>query len=72
MWTDPIVEEVRREREAHAAKFNYDLEAIYRDVKSKEQQSGRKLVSLPPKQPMQIIQRKAFETASARHAVADR
>ena len=33
MWEDPIVEEVRKARDAHAAKFNYDLQAIYRDLK---------------------------------------
>jgi hypothetical protein len=29
---DPIVDEVRRIRDAHAARFNYDLEAILRDI----------------------------------------
>ena len=33
MWTDEIVEETRQERDRYAAKFNYDLEAIYRDLK---------------------------------------
>lgn len=45
-WVDPIVEEVRRVREAYAAKFNYDLEAIFADIKKKEQQSGREFVNL--------------------------
>jgi hypothetical protein len=45
MWTDEIVQEVRKEREAHAARFNYDLEAIWRDLKEQERQSGRKVVS---------------------------
>jgi hypothetical protein len=49
MWKDPIVEEVRRVRNAHAAKFNYDLDAIVADLKAKERASGRKVVSLPPK-----------------------
>ena len=44
---DPIVEEVRRARAAHAKKFGYDLEAIVRDVKKHEQ--DRKVVSFPPK-----------------------
>ena len=44
-WTDPIVDEVRRIRDAHAAKFNYDLKAIFRDIKEQERQSGRKFVS---------------------------
>ena len=49
MRDDPIVEEVRKAREAHAAKFNYDLQAIYQDIKAQEQRSGRTFVSYPPK-----------------------
>lgn len=45
---DPIVDEVRRVRDAHAARFNYDLDAIFRDIKEQEKQSGRKFVSLTP------------------------
>jgi hypothetical protein len=44
---DPIVEEVRQAREAHAARFHYDLDAIFRDVKEQEKKSGRKFVSFP-------------------------
>lgn len=49
MWKDPIVEEVRRIREEHAARFDYDLKAIYEDLKKTERQSGRRIVTLPPK-----------------------
>ncbi len=54
MWSDDIVEEVRRARHEHAAKFNNDLTAIFADLKEKTKQareSGRKVVSLPPKRP---------------------
>ena len=51
MWKDPIVEEVRKAREAHAARFNYDLDAICRDLKEQEKKSGRKVVSLRPRKP---------------------
>jgi hypothetical protein len=44
-WSDPIVDEVRRVRDAYAARFNYDLRAIYRDLKEREKRSGRKVVS---------------------------
>ncbi len=44
-WIDPIVEEVRRVREEYAARFNYDLDAIYRDLKEQEKLSGRTYVS---------------------------
>ena len=46
---DPIVEEVRRIRDAHAAKFNFDLHAICNDLRKKETSCGHPLVSLPPK-----------------------
>lgn len=51
MWKDPIVEEVRRVRERHAAKYRYDLDAICRALKEDERRSGRTVVSLPPKKP---------------------
>src|SRR5438874_3283682 len=43
--SDPIVDEVRRARDAYAARFNYDLRAIYRDLKEQEKRSGRRVVS---------------------------
>ena len=43
--SDPIVDEVRRIRDAHAAKYNYDLDAIFRDIKEREKRSGRTYVS---------------------------
>jgi hypothetical protein len=54
MWEDPIVEEVRKVREAHAARFNYDLLAIYHDLKEQEKQSGRQFMSFPPRRAVQI------------------
>lgn len=51
MWKDPIVEEIRRIRDAHAAKFGYDLQAIYEDLKRQERESGHEIVSFPPKRP---------------------
>jgi hypothetical protein len=44
-WSDPIVDEVRRARDAYAARFDHDLRAIFRDLKEQEKRSGRKLVS---------------------------
>ena len=37
---DPIVEEVRRIRDAHARRFNYNLDAIFEDIKAQENKSG--------------------------------
>lgn len=50
MPTDEIIQEVRKHREAHAAKFNYDLRAIYEDLKKSEAehiQSGCHVVAPP-------------------------
>ncbi|MHC5114004.1 MAG: hypothetical protein ACYTGP_06200 [Planctomycetota bacterium] len=50
-WVDPIVEEVRRARNAHASKFNYDLDAIFEDLRSRQESSGRQYVTHPPRRP---------------------
>ncbi len=49
---NPIVEEVRKVRQEHAARFGFDLERIYRDLKERERQSGRRYVTLEPKRPV--------------------
>ena len=46
---DPIVEEVRKIRDAHAAKFQFDLHAICEDLRKQEKTCGHPVVSLPPK-----------------------
>ncbi len=59
MWKDKIVEEVRKARNEHAAKFGYDLDAIYRDLKKKEKRSKRKVASLPVKRTAATAKAKA-------------
>jgi hypothetical protein len=49
MWTDEIVEEIHRIREEYAKSFNYDLDAIFADLRQKEAASGRKIVNLSHK-----------------------
>ena len=49
MRDDPIVAEVRKAREEYAARFNYDLDAIYRDLKRRERASGRTYVRFAPR-----------------------
>ncbi len=46
---DPIAEEVRRARDAHAKQFNYDLDAIVADLQKREKELGLTTVSRPPK-----------------------
>jgi len=50
IMSDPILDEIRRYRDEQAAKFNYDLAAIFRDVKGREEESrrnGRVFISAP-------------------------
>ena len=42
---DPIVAEVRKFREEHAKKFNYNLRSIYVDLIEQERLSGRRFVT---------------------------
>jgi hypothetical protein len=54
MWKDPIVEEVRNAREEHAARFNYDLKAIFKDIQAEERRGDRRFVSLEPRRPLEV------------------
>ena len=49
MPQDEIIQEVRTLREAYARRFNFDIRALYRDAKEREQQGGHKVVSLEPR-----------------------
>ena len=44
---DPIVAEVRATREKHAARFGYDLKAIFRDIRARQQPSARNYLRFP-------------------------
>jgi hypothetical protein len=46
---DQIVDEVRRIREEHAARFDYDVDAIYADLKRIEKESKEPRVSFGPR-----------------------
>jgi hypothetical protein len=48
---DPIVAEVRRAREEYAARYNYDLRAIFEDLQRHQATNGQKYISLPPRRP---------------------
>ena len=49
MWKDLIVEEIRKNRDEYAKQFNYDLHAICQDIRKKQGQTGRRVVSLSPR-----------------------
>jgi hypothetical protein len=46
-----IVNEVRATREAYAARFNFDLAEIFKDLKAKEQVHERDIAALRPLAP---------------------
>ena len=43
---DPIMAELRQIRRAYAAQFNYDVEAMFKDIRAKERASGAEYVRL--------------------------
>ena len=49
MFIDPIVEEMRRIKEAHAAQYGYDVRAMARALRKQQQDAGRKVVTLAPR-----------------------
>lgn len=44
MWIDPVVEEVRRARDAYARRFNYDLSKMVSDLQSRQDNGGEKSI----------------------------
>jgi hypothetical protein len=48
---DPIVEEMRRIKEEHAARYNYDVDAMVKDLRAEQKRNGVKVVSYARKRP---------------------
>ena len=46
---DAIVAELREVRDEHAARFDYDVEAIIRDIRAMQNSSDREYVRPPPR-----------------------
>lgn len=46
MINDPIVNEVRRVRDELAKKFNYDVDAIFSDLREKQRKYSNRIVNL--------------------------
>jgi len=56
MSEDPIVQEVRRIRQEHAARFGYDLRAIFADLKRSEKaRDEQQSPLLSPSEPREIL-----------------
>ena len=52
MWQDPIVEETRNLRKQYAEAFNYDIDAIFADIRKRQEQPKRKRISFPARKPV--------------------
>ena len=50
-WRDPIVEQIREIRQQHARRFNYDIRAMVEDLRKRQNEGNRKVVSFPPRRP---------------------
>lgn len=61
MSNDPIIDEVREARRRHAEQFNFDLDAIYEDIKRRELASGRTYLDPPPRLPTEQTKDAAYE-----------
>ncbi len=47
--SDPIIAELRAVRDEHAARFNYDVAAIFRDLRAKHAAISRDYVRYTPR-----------------------
>jgi hypothetical protein len=65
MSQDSIVEEIRRIRQEHAARFEYDLQAIFADLKrSEEARDPHESPLLPPPEAEEIAPTPALHRAA--------
>ena len=51
MWKDPIVAETRKRREEYAARFGHDPDAIFEDIRKRQNRKKKELVSFPARKP---------------------
>ncbi len=49
---NPLLEEIWEIRAKHAAKFQYDLKAIFRDLRERQKASGRTIIYAPARPPL--------------------
>jgi hypothetical protein len=54
MYKDEIIEEIHKYREEYARSFNYDLNAIFNDLRCKQIARGHNVATLPIKRKRKI------------------
>jgi hypothetical protein len=60
MITDPIVERLHKQREEYMERFQYDFDAIIRDIRTREAASATPLLEPPASPPDTAMPRARF------------
>jgi hypothetical protein len=56
MWQDPIVEEIHKIREALAAQFQYDIQALGKFFQAQQVAEHREVVTRTPRRAPEVAQ----------------
>ncbi len=65
MIDDPVVEEVRAYRQAHAARFNYDLAAIFAALVERQKSSSRPVINRPSRRIPETLKAEILHASGA-------
>ena len=65
MPSDEMLEEIWKTRDEHARRFNYDLEAIFEDLRKQQEAGKRKVISFLEPMPNKALQPIAPDSAAA-------
>ncbi len=60
MWQDPIVEEIHKTREAQAAQFQYDVQALGKFFQAQQAAEHREVVTRAPRCVPEVVQPTRF------------
>ena len=71
MIDDPVVEEIRAYRQAHAARFNYDLAAIFAAVIEREKSSSRQVINRPSRRIPETLKAETLPQPSQHRITTD-
>jgi hypothetical protein len=51
MWQDTVVKETQELRKQYAEQFKHNPDAIFEDIRNRQEKSGRKCVTFPARRP---------------------
>jgi hypothetical protein len=72
MPSDPIVAEIRKLREQHAARFGFDIRLIAKDARERDASGDREVIRRAPRRPAPQSRSGAETITSASARAADR